>query len=155
MGRSGKRLHEVGLPEDSGALACVDVMTRAEWDALNQFHTMLVPDPIRADLADLVPQEAKRLFLKQSQGGPSHTEANALIVPGATDGAVDISMLDPTQGSFAQHLCDWHAAYKKHANAYEKNLPCPSRQQADNSVMLLGTAGTGKTTHLAVDEQVP
>ena len=60
--------------------------------------------------------------------------------------------LDPTQASFVQHMSAWKDAYKSDLVAFKANLPMP--QQPDDPknltepVLLLGTAGTGKTTTL-------
>ena len=60
--------------------------------------------------------------------------------------------LDPTQASFVQHMSTWKDAYKSDAVAFKANLPMPQKsddpQHLTEPVLLLGTAGTGKTTTL-------
>ena len=60
--------------------------------------------------------------------------------------------LDPTQASFVQHMSSWMNAYKSEAASFKANLPMSQdpedRQNLTESVLLLGTAGTGKTTTL-------
>ena len=60
--------------------------------------------------------------------------------------------LDPTQASFVQHMSSWKDAYKSEAQFFKANLPMPQKsddpQHLTEPVLLLGTAGTGKTTTL-------
>ena len=60
--------------------------------------------------------------------------------------------LDPTQASFVQHMSSWINAYKSEAVSFKANLPMSQepegRQYLTEPVLLLGTAGTGKTTTL-------
>ena len=66
--------------------------------------------------------------------------------------------LDPTQASFVQHMSAWKDAYKSDLVAFKANLPMP--QQPDDPknltepVLLLGTAGTGKTTTLQASNSI-
>ena len=60
--------------------------------------------------------------------------------------------LDPTQASFVQHMSSWMNAYQSEAASFKANLPMSQdpedRQNLTEPVLLLGTAGTGKTTTL-------
>ena len=60
--------------------------------------------------------------------------------------------LDPTQAFFVQHMSSWINAYKSEAVSFKANLPMSQepedRQYLTEPVLLLGTAGTGKTTTL-------
>ena len=60
--------------------------------------------------------------------------------------------LDPTQASFVQHMSSWMNAYKSEAASFKANLPMSQdpedRENLTEPVLLLGTAGTGKTTTL-------
>ena len=57
---------------------------------------------------------------------------------------------DPTQQSFVDHMCAWADAYLSLPDVCNNNLPLPAEKggawQLQDSVLLLGTAGTGKTT---------
>ena len=58
--------------------------------------------------------------------------------------------MDPTQQSFVDHMCAWADAYLSLPDVCNNNLPLPAEKggawQLQDSVLLLGTAGTGKTT---------
>ena len=56
--------------------------------------------------------------------------------------------LDPTQASFVQHMSTWKDAYKSEPVAFQANLPMDDATYLTEPVLLLGTAGTGKTTTL-------
>ena len=170
MGRSGNLLHEVALPEDAGSLSCRDESTRAEWDALNQYVSLMQPLAINPEAVADVPAATRKYLLKPSQGGLSQVEAAALARQDRNVAAsVALEDLDPTQRSFADHLCAWAEAYRAQQELFEQNLPSLAasggagqqdpaslavsgggkqlRQAALSApVLLLGTAGTGKTT---------
>ena len=78
MGRSGNPLHEVALLEDAGSLSCRDESTRAEWDALNQYVSLMQPLAINPEAVADVPAATRKYLLKPSQGGLSQVEAAAL-----------------------------------------------------------------------------
>ena len=89
----------------------------------------------------------KTAHTKALSKGPSHEEARLLAQHSSDDIAVSISDLDPTQLSFARHMTSWNEQYRKHKKVHETNLPCMQGLD-DQLVLLLGTAGTGKTTTL-------
>ena len=67
--------------------------------------------------------------------------------------------MDPTQQSFVDHMCAWRDAFVTDAEICQSNLPLPSEKdgpwQLCGPVLLLGTAGTGKTTTMqAVNQQL-
>ena len=156
MGRRSDPMQEMALPDDAGALACRDEGTRAEWDALNQYHKLFRPASICADLIPPVSAETQRLLLRPAQSGPSHVEAQALARPrrDAGGGVASLDDLDRTQRSFAQHLLAWAGAYRSQAELFDSNLPSLAGSGGEavaelrEPVLLLGTAGTGKTTTL-------
>ena len=150
MGRSGHLLHEVAL--------------------LNQYVSLMQPLAINPEAVADVPAATRKYLLKPSQGGLSQIEAAALA---RQDRNVAVSValedLDPTQRSFADHLCAWAEAYRAQQELFEQNLPSLAvsggagqqdpallavsgggkqlRQAALSApVLLLGTAGAGKTT---------
>ena len=157
MGRPGNRLHEVTLPVDTDALICRDPDTRCEWDALHPYKEKKSQHLSPEVGASILP-ETHNYVLKPSQGGMSHQEAQQKVrlpagaaAPGAT------ASLDPTQQSFVQHMCDWKRAYVFDRHVCDSNLPLQAaassrvvtdREALSGPVLLLGTAGTGKTTTL-------
>ena len=173
MGRPGKKEYEVSLPVDADALTCADFDTRAEWDALHPYVQYVSTQWLSAEVAEKLLPETNAYVLKPSQGGLGHVEAEQLTEaagmslrtagPTANNPAAGMSLrtaeptpngpaLDPTQASFVQHMSTWKDAYKSDLVAFKSNLPMP--QQPDDPkyltepVLLLGTAGTGKTTTL-------
>ena len=145
MGRPGKKEHEVTLPVDVDALMCADFDTRAEWDALNPFLDRVAAKWLRPESAERILVETKDFVLKPSQGGMPHVAAKALMRNGADTlvAAGSGPALDPTQKSFVEHLQAWQQAYAAET-AFSLNLPSSGFEP----VLLLGTAGTGKTTTL-------
>ena len=92
-------------------------------------------------------------MLKPSQGGLTHSDAKELSANAANAQASSQAIsLDPTQRSFVEHLSAWKNAYKSHETSFMSNLPLPEklpgRVGLGEPVLLLGTAGTGKTTTL-------
>lgn len=153
MGRPGKKLHEVTLPVDLDALTCADFDTRSEWDALNPYVHLVSSQFLADNLADSILPETKTYVLKPSQGGMTHSDAKEFSANAATAQASSQAIsLDPTQRSFVEHLSAWKNAYKSHASSFMSNLPLPEelrgRVGLGEPVLLLGTAGTGKTTTL-------
>ena len=151
MGRPGKKEHEMILPVDVDALMCADFDTRAEWDALNPFLDRVAANWLHPESAELILVETKDFVLKPSQGGMSHVAAKALVRNG-TDPLVAAGSgpaLDPTQKSFVEHLQTWQQAYAAET-AFSLNLPSSGFEP----VLLLGTAGTGKTTTLQAANRV-
>ena len=151
MGRPGKKEHEVTLPVDVDALMCADFDTRAEWDALNPFVDRVAAKWLHPESAERILVETKDYVLKPSQGGMSHVAAKALVRNG-TDTCVAAGSgpaLDPTQKSFVEYLQAWQQAYAAET-ACSLNLPSSSFEP----VLLLGTAGTGKTTTLQAANRV-
>ena len=157
MGRPGKQEYEVSLPVDTDALTCADFDTRSEWDALHPYAKYVSSQWVSAEIGDKLLPETSAYVLKPSQGGLAHVEAEQL-----TDSAgmslrtagqtADGPSLDPTQASFVQHMSAWKNAYLSDQVAFQANLPMPQqsddRQHLTEPVLLLGTAGKGKTTTL-------
>ena len=164
MGQPGyNSLHEVLLPLDADALLCVDKETRSEWDALNPFVSHLNKNAISSDLAKSVLPNTHVRTLRGTQGGLSHEEASALVsTPSCTGasaaaGGASGPRMDPTQQSFVDHMCAWRDAYVNAADVCQSNLPLPLDKdgpwQLCGPVLLLGTAGTGKTTTMQAANQ--
>ena len=67
-----------------------------------------------------------------------------------TNSVTVVPAMDPTQQSYVDHMCAWADAYLSVPDACNNNLPLPVERngtwQLQDSVLLLGTAGTGKTT---------
>lgn len=65
--------------------------------------------------------------------------------------------MDPTQQPFVDHMRAWCDAYVSTAEACNNNLPLPVEKdglwQLQGPVLLLGTAGTGKTTTVQAANQ--
>ena len=153
MGRPGKKLHEVTLPVDLDALTCADFDTRSEWDALNPYVHLVSSQFLADNLANSILPETKTYVLKPTQGGLTHSDAKELSANAANAQASSQAIsLDPTQRSFVEHLSAWKNAYKSHETSFMSNLPLPEelpgRVGLGEPVLLLGTAGTGKTTTL-------
>ena len=153
MGRPGKRLHEVSLPLDADALMCADLDIRSEWDALNPYLEKVTSQWIWPELAVKILPETKTYVLKPSQGGLAHTEAEQMTSGhGGSWQTNGEPSLDPTQNSFVEHMCAWRDAYRAEREVFEANLPLPRDLHGSialgEPVLLLGTAGTGKTTTL-------
>ena len=166
MGRPGlSSLHEVLVPLDEDALLCVDKETRSEWDALNPFLSSLTTEAISSHLTNKLLPETQIRTLKTTLGGLSHEDALACIKDQKGSSAVTFlsgsqaqlvtemmagPQIDPTQQSFVDHMCAWADAYLSLPDVCENNLPLPAERSGawnlQESVLLLGTAGTGKTT---------
>ena len=164
MGRPGYNpLFETIVPLDTDALLCVDKETRSEWDALNPFVSHLNKNAISSDLAKSVLPNTHVRTLRSTQGGLSHEEASALVsTPSCTGasaaaGGASGPRMDPTQQSFVDHMCAWRDAYVNAADVCQSNLPLPLDRdgpwQLCSPVLLLGTAGTGKTTTMQAANQ--
>ena len=151
MGPRRDSLFEADVPYDPGALTCVDRDTRAEWDALNAYGTLISADLLAPSVAEKMVPEVQTWALKPSQGGLSHTEAAALTRGGVQQAAaVSCDTLDPTQVSFVAHLREWGEKYVARREICDANLPACAEESDTprwcEPVLLLGTAGTGKTT---------
>ena len=163
----GSSLYEVEVPYDPDALMCVDKDSRAEWDALNPCRELVGAEMLREEVRDVLVGEVEKWVLKPSQGGIPHTEAAALVADcSEPPGVVQRMDLDPTQASFVEHMEAWLEAYSQQEERMERNLPAlvsadgeernlPAFVSADGDgvlaqllepILLLGTAGTGKTT---------
>ena len=164
MGRPGYNpSFETLVPLDADALLCIDKETRSEWDALNPFVSHLNPSAISAALARSVLPDTHVKTLRSTQGGLSHEEASALVAaPSATSASAAGSAsngprMDPTQQSFVDHMAVWRDAYVNCPDICQSNLPLPSDKdgpwQLCGPVLLLGTAGTGKTTTMQAANQ--
>ena len=152
MGPAGNELHEVQLPVDVEALTGRDKETAAEWDALNPYLKRLSTSAISHELtADVVSEVAA--WAKQGGSGLSYVESLGLVRPvAAQNGPVSVADLDPTQKSFVDHMAAFAEAFLAESSCAENNLPLPSSActveawRLGDPVLLLGTAGTGKTT---------
>ena len=164
MGRPGYNLlFETLVPLDTDALLCIDKETRSEWDALHPYVSNLNKNACPAELAKSVLPGTHVRTLRSTQGGLSHEEASALVsAPNSTGGsaAADAASgprMDPTQQSFVDHMSAWRDAYVNSADICQSNLPLPSDKdsawQLCGPVLLLGTAGTGKTTTMQAANQ--
>ena len=164
MGRPGYNpLHEAPVPLDVDALLCVDKETRCEWDALNPFVSTLNNNAVSADLTAAVLPETHVRTLRGGQGGLSHDEASALVAAPPASGAASVAApvsgprMDPTQQSFVDHMCAWRDAYLSDPAVCSSNLPLSLEKdgpwQLCGPVLLLGTAGTGKTTTVQAANQ--
>ena len=153
----------VTTPLDTDALLCVDKETRSEWDALNPFVAHLNKNAISSDLAKSVLPNTHVRTLRSTQGGLPHEEASALVSTASCAGASAAAggasgpRMDPTQQSFVDHMCAWRDAYVNAADGCQSNLPLPLDRdgpwQLCSPVLLLGTAGTGKTTTMQAANQ--
>ena len=158
MGRPGKKEHEVRLPVDADALTCADFDTRSEWDALHPYVQYVSTQWLSAEVGEKLLPETNAYVLKPSQGGLAHvaaeqlTESAGMSLRTAGHTTNNRPALDPTQASFVQHMSAWKDAYKSDAVAWQANLPMSQQsddpQHLTEPVLLLGTAGTGKTTTL-------
>ena len=151
MGPRRDSLFEADVPFDPGALICADRDTRAEWDALNAYGTLISADLLAPSVAEKMVPEVQKWTLKPSQGGLSHLEAAALMQGGVQQAAaVSCDNLDPTQASFVEHLREWGEKYVARRRICDANLPACAEESDTprwcEPVLLLGTAGTGKTT---------
>ena len=128
----------------------------------------LTNEAISTDLTGCVLSETHIRTLKATQGGLSHEDAVACVTnqpnQSSTVGAAVTLLsgsqakdgsspkMDPTQQSFVDHMCAWADAYRSLAEACKNNLPLPAERSGawhlQEPVLLLGTAGTGKTTTL-------
>eukprot|EP00435_Cladocopium_sp_Y103_P051080 s1595_g15.t1 len=152
MGRpTGNKLHEADVPLDPDAKICADMDTRAEWDALTKYSNLLSSQLLTPSMMQKVLPETERWVLKPSQGGLSHAEASNLC-RGDAQAATSVSYddLDPTQASFVDHMRQWGEGYVACSESCEQDLPvvdevCSTPRWCE-PVLLLGTAGTGKTT---------
>ena len=87
-----------------------------------------------------------------SAGAESQSETAVTFLSGndSTNAVRAGPKADPTQQSFVDHMCAWADAYLSLPDVCNNNLPLPAEKggawQLQDSVLLLGTAGTGKTT---------
>ena len=83
---------------------------------------------------------------------PSTVGAAVTLLSGSQAKDGSSPKMDPTQQSFVDHMCAWADAYRSLAEACKNNLPLPAERSGawhlQEPVLLLGTAGTGKTTTL-------
>ena len=163
MGRPGPKEYEMQLPVDEGALQCRDADTNAEWDALNPFANLISDCMLAEHVSNAVLPETQQYMLRASERGAlSHQEAAGLTAAAAAGSSgVAYEALDPTQASFVDHMVRWRDAVLSSALTRDSNLPLgalphgaavlpavESLSQLADAVLLLGTAGTGKTTTL-------
>jgi hypothetical protein len=146
MGRGGAPEEEVPAALDEQALDCPDAVTKAEWDALWPYEDLIHPTAIAPTDPDLplIPHGDERLswVLPERDGGlptkafdalaKQHAEHAAAVSGTASKEAIpSLEELDPTQRAFTELGLAWHKGERRHFRA-----------------LLLGTAGSGKTTTL-------
>ena len=146
MGRGGVPEEEVPVALDEQALDCPDTVTKAEWDALWPYEDLIKPAAIAPEDPRLqpLPDGDGRMawVLPERDGGMPKKEFDAMVQEHAaravaTSGAgpaednPSVDELDPTQRAFAEMGLAWLAGQRRHFRA-----------------LLLGTAGSGKTTAL-------
>ena len=159
MGRGGVPEEEVRAPVDEAALDCPDTVTKAEWDAIWSCEQCVSPVPILAEPEglDVISESDERLLwsLPEREGGLSEKAFCELVgahAPGTPEEpATSLDALDPTQRAFADMAIDWYtsrnAGTAPAATAKKESGPC-SEPRSHFRAILLGTAGTGKTTCL-------
>ena len=143
---------EVPLPEDDDALECPDKATKAEWDALCMVEERVKREGF-GDYEELkVPEDGEttarqRLsWVKPEREGGATAEEYAAALrkypnPQKVEAPVPLESLDPTQRAFADLVVGWaKTVLARRGNA--------ARRQPEFCAVLLGTAGTGKTTTL-------
>ena len=151
MGRVDGRELEVPLPFDEGALDSPDKGTKTEWDALHVYSDLLSQVPIGDQAAlRLDDDQMIQWVLPQSGGGLRNADYEDLLrkhrrtsVLTASEGAVTLASLDPTQRAFADAAIAWGCSWRDLPTYDEQVLP-----DVPFNSLLLGTAGTGKTTTL-------
>ena len=146
MGRGGIPEEEVPAALDDQALDCPDAVTKAEWDALWPYEDLIRPAaiPPTDPRLPLIPHGDERLswVLPEREGGlpnkafdalaRQHAErAAAVLGAAAKEDIPSLEELDPTQRVFAELGLRWQKGERRHFRA-----------------LLLGTAGSGKTTTL-------
>ena len=142
---------EVPLPEDDDALECPDKATKAEWDALCMVEDCVQREGFGNPEELTVPdnEEAKaserlRWVKPEREGGSTAEQYEEALRnfpnPRKADAPVPLESLDPTQRAFADLVLSW-AAEVQGRGRY-------ARRQPEFCAVLLGTAGTGKTTTL-------
>ena len=142
---------EVPAPYDEHALDCPDVVTREEWDALWPYEDCVQPAAITAagEALPEIPEGDPRLtwVVPESKQGMKRADMQAMLrsqgAQAVAEEAVSVEELDPTQRAFADMGLQWQedlvASRARHA---------PADQEPQFLAILLGTAGTGKTTTL-------
>jgi hypothetical protein len=135
-GAGGQSEFEAPVPVDDEALDCPDRGTKVEWDALWPVEHLVERKAIGQVDGLNVDDERLRWVRPVSQGGvtaPEYIEAlhNNPNPVAAAEAPVRLQDLDPTQRAFADLVLTW-----AHSDASEF------------CAVLLGTAGTGKTTTL-------
>ena len=143
---------EVNLPADAHALDCPDVQTREEWDALWPYEEHIRKCSIQPDGLTLpeIPAEDERLrwVMPHSKGGVTRAELqNVMRAQGKGpigEEEVSLEQLNPTQRAFADMALRWQERVQA-----ARVLKDPERYPEPHfRAILLGTAGTGKTTTL-------
>ena len=139
MGRGGLPEEEVPVMLDEEALDCPDNVTKNEWDAMWPYEDLVRPVPINpvGEPVPLIPEGDERLswVLPEREGGCNAKDfaevVRRLAPPREEEDIPSLDALDPTQRAFAQMGLQWYQGQQQHFRA-----------------LLLGTAGTGKTTTL-------
>ena len=141
MGRGGEPEDEVPIAFDNEALDCPDRVTKAEWDAMWPFEDLVRPQPLPCEdpqVCDILEGDERLAWVTPAREGGLTDSAFAKVVQNSapvqeSENIPSIDALDPTQRSFTEMGLDWFAGRRPHFRA-----------------ILLGTAGTGKTTTLKV-----
>ena len=140
MGGAGAQAEfEVPAPVDEEALECPDKGTKAEWDALWPVEHMVRSRAFAQKPGVLEVSEERLRWVKPvREGGATPAEYEQALsshpmTHAASAGAVKLADLDPTQRAFADLVLSWAGA---------------GTHKDEFHAMLLGTAGTGKTTTL-------
>ncbi len=147
MGAGGVPELEVPLPGDEEALLCPDTSTKSEWDALWHAEDLIKRQGFGDERLHAVTAEQLRWVrpARQEAAGASKEEYAAALCahpqpPGKSEVVVKLEALDPTQRAFADMVLEWARAKKRRVRGKRPVQPLQA--------LLLGTAGTGKTTVL-------
>jgi len=153
MGRGGIAEFEVPLPLDESALDCPDLSSKNEWDAIHPFVDLVQKKPL-GDQEAIKVQDRELLasVRPQSRGGlTDEMYADALeknpqpMKEGMPQAAINANDLDPTQRVVYDIGMAW--AQKWMSEPHYKDQHPPQTTESLH-LLLLGTAGTGKTTTL-------
>jgi hypothetical protein len=135
FGRGSVPGEEVPLPVDDEALQCPDMVAKAEWDAVWPYDDLVRVEAIHAEtpVEELRDGDPRLMWtLPERAGGLSDVEYATLCQQSqGSEEAPPPEALDPTQRAFAEMAVQWKEGARRSFLA-----------------LLLGTAGTGKTTTL-------
>ncbi len=137
MGHGGVPEEEAPVALDEEALDCPDTVTKAEWDAMWPFEDLVRPVSIPCDgtPVPVIPDGDERLswVLPEREGGCSEKAFAEVVRRRAPlqrqEDVLTLDAMAPTQRAFVEMGLQWFTGQRSHFRA-----------------VLLGTAGTGKTT---------